>query len=122
MSEGEARRTRVVVVEDDSDIASLLEDILESEGYASVSVADAAQFERSLDVRPDLVVLDLRLTRGGADQVMSALRGRGLGEVPVLLLSAATDLPERAKALGVSEYVAKPFELEELLAVVRRLV
>jgi DNA-binding response OmpR family regulator len=45
-----------------------------------------------------------------------------MGDVPVILLSAAGDLPERARELGVSAYVAKPFELEELLVVVRRFV
>jgi DNA-binding response OmpR family regulator len=45
-----------------------------------------------------------------------------MSEIPVLLLSAADDLPERARALGVTAYLAKPFELEELLIVARRLL
>jgi len=113
----------VLVVEDDGDIASLLSDILETEGYAPVSVNDAAGLNEQLDLPPDLVVLDLRLKRvGGAEGILSALRIRGMGNVPVLLLSAADDLPERARALGVASYLAKPFELEELLGVVRGLV
>jgi len=113
----------VLVVEDDGDIASLLSDILETEGYAPVSVNDAAGLNEQLDLPPDLVVLDLRLTRaGGAERILSTLRTRGMGNVPVLLLSAADDLPERARALGVASYLAKPFELEELLGVVRGLV
>ena len=65
-------------------------------------------------------MLDLRLTRGSADQILQTVRARGLGDVPVVLLSAAGDLAERADELGVNAYVAKPFELEELLVVVRR--
>jgi DNA-binding response OmpR family regulator len=44
-----------------------------------------------------------------------------MGDVPVLLLSAAGDLAERARELGIGAYLAKPFELEELLVIVRRL-
>jgi DNA-binding response OmpR family regulator len=112
----------VLVVEDDSDIASLLSEILENEGYAAVAVSDNDDLKGQLDPRPDLIVLDLRLTRGSADQILQSVRARGMGDVPVILLSAAGDLPERAKELGVSAFVAKPFELEELLVVVRRFV
>lgn len=121
MREGTERRRRVVVVEDDGDIASLLTDILETEGYVAIAVSDSHELDRQLDTRPDLIVLDLRLTRGGAEQVLTAVRARGMGNVPVLLLSAATDLPERARALGVSSFLAKPFELDEFLTVVRGL-
>jgi DNA-binding response OmpR family regulator len=110
----------VLVVEDDSDIASLLSEILENEGYAAVAVSDNDDLRSQLDPRPDLIVLDLRLTRGSADQILQSVRARGMGDVPVVLLSAAGDLPERAKELAVSAYLAKPFELEELLVVVRK--
>jgi DNA-binding response OmpR family regulator len=112
----------VLVVEDDSDIATLLSDILETEGYAPISVSDAAGLSEKLDPPPDLVVLDLRLNRGSPEQILDSLRGRGMSNVPVLLLSAANDLPQRARALGITSYLAKPFELEELLGVVRSLV
>ena len=121
MREGTERLRRVVVVEDDGDIASLLTDILETEGYAAIAVSDSHELDRQLDTRPDLIVLDLRLTRGSAEQVLTAVRARGMGNVPVLLLSAATDLPERARAMGVSSFLAKPFELDEFLTVVRGL-
>ena len=110
-----------MIVEDDRDIASLLTDILDNEGYAPVAVSDAAALGNELEPRPALILLDLRLTRGGADQILDSLRARAMGDVPILLLSAATDLPERARALGISTYLAKPFELEELLVAIRQL-
>ena len=112
----------MIVVEDDGDIASLLTDILDAEGYGSVAVGDSSALDRELHLRPDLVVLDLRLTRGGADHILRSLSAHGMSDVPILLLSAASDLPERARDLGVAEYLAKPFELEEFLVVVRRMV
>ena len=120
--DGAEVRRRVVVVEDDGDIAALLTDILEAEGYASIAVSDAAGLDAQLDPRPDLVVLDLRLSRGGAEPVVSALRAHGMSDVPILLLSAASDLPERARALGITSYLAKPFELDEFVVIVRDLV
>jgi DNA-binding response OmpR family regulator len=110
----------VLVVEDDSDIAALLSEILENEGYAAVAVSDGDDVNAQLDPRPDLIVLDLRLSRGGAEQILQAVRARGMGDVPVLLLSAAGNLEERARELGVNAYLAKPFELEQFIVIVRR--
>lgn len=119
VTEATGQRRRVIVVEDDGDIASLLTDILEAEGYAPVAVSDSAGLEGELNLRPDLVVLDLRLMRGGADNIIRSLRAREMADVPILLLSAATDLPDRARELGVTRYLAKPFELEDFLVVIR---
>jgi DNA-binding response OmpR family regulator len=112
----------VIVVEDDGDIAALLTDILETEGYGSVAVSDSTTLNIQLDRRPDLVVLDLRLARGGADSILTSLSARGMADVPILLLSAATDLPARARELGIARYLAKPFELEDFLVIVRAMV
>lgn len=120
--DGTDRRRRVVVVEDDADIAALLTDILDAEGFVPATVSDAAGLEGELAQRPDLIVLDLRLTRGGAANVMNSLRAREMGDVPILLLSAASDLPDRARELGVTSFLAKPFELEEFVVLVRRLL
>jgi two-component system phosphate regulon response regulator OmpR len=122
VSEREGEGQRVLVVEDDDDIASLLCEILEAEGYAPVAVSDRSGLDGQLDPRPHLVVLDLRLTRGGAEHILTSLRARGMGDVPVLLLSAASDLAERAQSLGVAAYLAKPFEVDELLGAVHGLV
>ena len=72
----------MIVVEDDSDIATLLSEILEAEGYAPIAVSDAEGVGGNLDPRPDLVVLDLRLTGGGAEHILKNLRARGMGDVP----------------------------------------
>jgi DNA-binding response OmpR family regulator len=120
--DGTEQRRRVVVVEDDADIAALLTDILDAEGFNPVAVSDVAGLDLELAQRPDLVVLDLRLTRGGAEKIMGSLRSHGMSDVPILLLSAASDLPDRAKELGVTSFLAKPFELEDFIVLVRRLL
>jgi DNA-binding response OmpR family regulator len=115
-------RQRVVVVEDDADIAAMLMDVLAAEGFAPATVSDAADLEGELAQRPDLIVLDLRLTRGGAESIMRSLNARGMSDVPILLLSAASDLPDRARELGVTSFLAKPFELDAFVVLVRRLL
>ena len=122
MREGIERGRRVVIVEDDGDIASLLTEIFETEGYAPIAVSDSAGLKAELNTRPDLVALDLRLTHGSAETILTTLRSGGMGDVPVLLLSAAGDLAERASELGVSAYLPKPFELDDLLVIVRKLI
>ena len=112
----------MIVVEDDGDIAAMLTDILETEGYAPVAVSDSTALTGQLDRRPDLVVLDLRLARGGPDSILKSLRERKMDDVPILLLSAANDLPQRARELGVARYLAKPFELQEFLVIVGEMV
>lgn len=92
MIEAKQRRRRVLVVEDDGDIASLLSEILEAEGYAPVAVSDAAGLRGQLDPRPDLVVLDLSLSRDGAEDILTTLRARGLGDVPEELLVTVSGL------------------------------
>ena len=99
-----------------------IRDSLQTEGYAAVAVGDVRALESELDPRPDLVVLDLRLTRGGAEHILTSLRARRMADVPIMLLSAATDLPERARELGVARYLAKPFELDEFLVIVGEMV
>ncbi|MGH2490692.1 MAG: response regulator transcription factor [Candidatus Limnocylindria bacterium] len=123
MRDGAESRRRVVVVEDDGDIAALLTDILETEGYAPIAVSDTAGLDDEIDhQRPDLVVLDLRLSRGGPEPILRSLRAHGMADVPILLLSAASNLPERARELGIARYLAKPFELDEFIVLVRGLV
>jgi two-component system response regulator MprA len=117
------RSARVLVVEDDAEIASILKRLLRIEGY---EVRDAADGEAALsearDFVPDLVVLDLGLPK--LDGVDVARNLRGDGDVPILVLTArdATDAKVAGLDAGADDYVVKPFEREELLARIRALL
>jgi two-component system, OmpR family, response regulator MprA len=117
------RSARVLVVEDDAEIASILKRLLRIEGY---DVRDAADGEAALaaarDFVPDLVVLDLGLPK--LDGVHVAKNLRGDGDVPILVLTArdATDAKVAGLDAGADDYVVKPFEREELLARIRALL
>jgi DNA-binding response OmpR family regulator len=116
-------RPRVLVVEDDTDIAGVLRRSLDKEGY---DVRVAGDGESALDqagvFSPDAVVLDLGLPK--LDGVEVCRRLRTDGDVPILILTARDALEARVEGLdaGADDYLVKPFEREELLARMRALL
>ena len=116
--------TRILVVEDERNLALGLRANLEVEGY-EVTVAGTG--EAALDGLgagvPDLVVLDLMLPGIDGYETLSRLRARGL-EVPVLILSARAEEIDKVHGfrLGADDYVTKPFGVMELLLRVRALL
>src|SRR3954453_15871887 len=112
-----ARSARVLVVEDDAEIAGVLQRSLRMEGYdvrisgdGEAALADARSFV------PDLVVLDLGLPR--LDGMDVARRLRADDDVPILMLTARDAVEARVEGLdsGADDYLVKPFERQELLA------
>ena len=123
LSELDQAGGRVLVVEDDVDIADVLRRSLRNEGYEVKTSADGAE---ALDVAagfvPDLVVLDLGLP--GMDGVEVCRRLRSDGDVPILMLTARAETEDRVTGLdsGADDYLTKPFERQELLARIRALL
>ncbi len=114
---------RVLVVEDDAEIADVLRRSLRQEGYEVKTSADGVE---ALDVAtgfvPDLVVLDLGLPRLDGVEVCRRLRAEG--DVPILMLTARAETEDRVGGLdsGADDYLVKPFERQELLARIRALL
>ena len=122
-SEPEIATGRVLVVEDDAEIADVLRRSLRQEGYEVKTSADGVE---ALDVAtgfvPDLVVLDLGLPRLDGVEVCKRLRAEG--DVPILMLTARAETEDRVSGLdsGADDYLVKPFERQELLARIRALL
>jgi DNA-binding response OmpR family regulator len=112
---------RILIAEDEAGMASFLDKGLSSRGYAVKTVADGAEaMAIASDEDFDLLVLDLGLPDVDGLSVLRELRRRG-ERLPVLILTARDDLSDKVEGLdaGASDYVTKPFKLEELLARVR---
>jgi DNA-binding response OmpR family regulator len=116
--------TRVLVIEDSTDLAEGLRYNLELEGYA-VKVADDgnAGLSLALDWDPDLVILDLMLPGMDGYQVLRSMRADGR-QTPVLILSARGEEADKVRGfqLDADQYVTKPFGLIELLERVKSLL
>ena len=112
---------RILVIEDEPRILEFLRLGLEAEGF-TVDAADdgAAGLRLALAESHELVVLDLLLPRLDGFRLLSELR-RVRPELPVLILSARTDLPTKLRSfgLGANDYLSKPFSFDELVARVR---
>ncbi len=110
-------RPLVLVVDDDPDILEAICDILEAEGY---DVARARHGEEALTRvearRPALILLDLMMPVMDGVAFAQALRLRPtVSDVPIVVISADGN-PQRAAAVGATGYLAKPFDIEALLA------
>jgi two-component system, OmpR family, copper resistance phosphate regulon response regulator CusR len=109
---------RILIVEDEARIRAFLARAFEAEGFGVDVVGDGELgLARALAGQYDLVILDLMLPGlSGLDALRELHRGKS--DLPVLILSARSDLPIKLQSfeLGAVDYVAKPFSLEELLA------
>ena len=100
---------------------SLLQQILELEGYAVETAANGAEALQSVArVRPRLVLLDMRMPVMDGWGFARAIAGQGL-QLPILVITAAQDAGRWADEIGAVGFLAKPFELMDLLEAVERL-
>jgi two-component system, OmpR family, response regulator len=112
---------RILIVEDEARIRDFVARGLEAEGYTTVGAGNGASgLQLALDEEFDLVVLDLLLPGLDGLSLLQRLRDHR-PELPVLILSARSDLQTKLRGfeLGASDYLAKPFSLDELIARVR---
>jgi len=117
-------RHRVLIVEDEHDIAGLIKHTLERGGETEAQIVGSgdAALKAVTERAPDLIILDLNLPIVGGLEVCRILRSRAdVPHVPIIMLTARTSEDDRVSGLeqGADDYVTKPFSLRELTARVR---
>jgi|RhiMetdeSRZDD1v2_1073273.scaffolds.fasta_scaffold174818_3 two-component system, OmpR family, response regulator MprA len=117
---------RILVVDDEADLAAILANRLRHAGYEVTIASDGlAALEAIGRERPDLAVLDVQMPRLDGLETLRRLRAsEAAGRMPVIVMTANAEPADRARALasGADECLAKPFETAELLARVRGLL
>lgn len=117
---------RIVVIEDEDNIAAALDFLLTRDGHQHSRLATGAGAVEALrEARPDLVLLDVMLPEVSGYQIVQDLRADPeLGGIRVLMMTARGSVVERRKGLmlGADGFIAKPFELAELRAEMARVL
>jgi len=116
--------SRILIVEDNHDLAQGLANNLEIEGYDVEVVHDGAEgLQRARESNPSLIILDLALPGLDGYRVLSSLRAED-NDVPVLILTARSEEADKVRGFryGADDYVTKPFGLLELLGRVNALL
>lgn len=120
------RRHRVLVVEDEDNIAIALDFLLSREGYEHERVASGGEaMERIRALRPDLLLLDVMLPEVTGYEICQEVRlDPRLADMRILMMTARGSAVERRKglALGADSFISKPFEIKELRDEMRRLL
>ena len=116
-------KTRILIVDDEADLVSVLRIGLEIEGFEVISASDGEDgLRKAREERPDLVVLDLMLPKLDGYRVCRALkfdeRYRGL---PIVILSARSGEQDRRLAfdMGADAFVSKPYDMAALVKLIR---
>ena len=114
----------ILVVDDEPDLRLLVRMTLEGEGYTVAEASTAAEaVALALELRPSLVLLDIRLPDSDGFDVLRTLKStKELAATPVVMMSAHSSPPtlEKAEVIGSHDYIVKPFKQDALLALVRK--
>jgi two-component system, response regulator PdtaR len=113
----DAPARRVLIAEDEALIRLDLKEMLEEEGYAVIGEAgDGAEaIQLAEELRPDLVILDVKMPRVDGIAAAEAIAHKRIAPVVILTAFSQRDLVERARAAGAMAYLVKPFQKKDLL-------
>lgn len=117
---------KILVVDDDEHIRSLLTDILERENFMVISCPDTEEgYKRAVKSQPDLVILDIKMPRIGGIELCRLLRENPQTKnIPIIMLTVESSETDKVIGLevGADDYVTKPFGNKELVARVQSLL
>ncbi|WP_295796592.1 response regulator [Mucilaginibacter sp.] len=112
---------KVIVIEENRDILDLMQYILEDEGYEVISSVDGSVLGNIEQTDPALIVLDNSLTNEKGSSLCRKLKSNpSTAKYPIILVSAVNEIEDIAKECLADAYLSKPFDINELIAVVKQ--
>jgi DNA-binding response OmpR family regulator len=117
----DTKNKKIMIADDDPGIVDAVEMLLEFEGYEVTSTVDGTTVLEMKDELPDLLLLDIWMSgEDGRDICKKFKESELTKDIPVIMISASRDVRESAIAAGANDFLAKPFEMNELLQKVER--
>lgn len=116
---------KILIVDDEPDMMSIARFRLEKAGYKVISAVNGREaLEMTAKEQPDLVLLDLKLPLlSGTDVCLQLRKYDKLKNIPVILFTASTDkITDKVMACGAQDYIIKPFNAEELIGKIKKLI
>ncbi|MBK0378312.1 response regulator transcription factor [Mucilaginibacter segetis] len=116
------RQKKIMIADDDPGIVDAVEMLLEFEGYQVTSTVDGSTVLDMKEELPDLLLLDIWMSGEDGRDICKKLKNeKTTMNIPVIMISASRDIQESAMAAGADDFLAKPFEMDELLQKIEKL-
>lgn len=111
---------KILVIDDDDGILEGFRALLESEGFTVITSNSGQSFKKLIKkVTPDLILLDVLLSGEDGREICRELKGnKATRDIPVIMTSAHPNAEKTTKEAGADAYLAKPFEMDDLLAMI----
>lgn len=116
------KQHKILIVDDDIDILEPLQILLESEGYTIATTTKGEQTYTRIDsFKPDLILLDVLISGSDGRLICKKLKSTvNTKKIPVIMMSAHPSAKNDSGGSGADAFIAKPFEIEELIRLVRK--
>lgn len=110
------KQKKIMIADDDPGIVDAVEMMLEFEGYIVTSTVDGATVLDMKEELPDLLLLDIWMSGEDGRDICKKLKSENITKnIPVIMISASRDIKDSAMAAGADDFLAKPFEMDELI-------
>jgi CheY-like chemotaxis protein len=109
-------KKKILIADDDSAILEAMTLMVGDEGYDVTSTADGQTMENVYKLKPDLVLLDIRMAGVDGRDICRQLKNqKSTKNIPIIMISANKDAEEIAKEAGADDFITKPFQMDDLL-------
>ncbi len=114
---------RILVVDDDPAIVDSIQMLLEMEGYIVDTMTDGEKISKLKHPFPDLILLDIWMSGQDGRDISKYLKAKeDTKSIPIIIISAGREIAKSAKVAGADDFLAKPFEMDDLLSKVSKYV